>query len=211
MRGFGHPLSRIPQPWRHVIDWAMTIGVAVVFVLTFEANVAQPYRIPSSSMERGLNCAKPGEGCLGSSDDRVLALRLEYDFEAPQRGQIVVFTAPATASKCVAGDGGTTFVKRIIGLPGETVREDDRGFIWIRGADSPTWTKLDEPYVSPAYRDSDAEHFGKTWRVPQGEYFMLGDNRGGSCDSRTWGAVPRGNLIGPVVFRYWPPDRIGFP
>ena len=211
MGGFGHPLSRISQPWRRLIDWAMTLGVAVVFILTFEANVAQPYRIPSSSMERGLNCAQPGEGCLGSSDDRVLALRLEYDFEAPQRGQIVVFTAPATASKCAAGDGGTTFVKRIIGLPGETVREGDRGFIWIRGANSSTWTKLNEPYVSPTYRDTDAENFDRTWRVPQGEYFMLGDNRGGSCDSRTWGAVPRGNLIGPVVLRYWPPDRIGFP
>ena len=98
MRGFGHPLSRIPQPWRHVVDWAVTISVAVVFVLTFEAEIAQPYRIPSSSMERGLNCAKPGDGCIGSVDDRVLALRLEYAFESPQRGQIVVFTAPAAAS-----------------------------------------------------------------------------------------------------------------
>jgi signal peptidase I len=211
MRGFGHPLSRIPQPWRHLIDWAVTIGLAVVFVLTFEANVAQPYQIPSSSMENGLNCARPGDGCRGSSNDRVLALRLEYDFEAPQRGQIVVFTAPATASKCALGDGGTTFVKRIVGLPGETVREDDRGFIWIREALSTRWVKLNEPYVAPAYRADDAKHFGKTWQVPQGDYFMLGDNRGISCDSRTWGAVPRGNLIGPVVFRYWPPDRIGFP
>jgi signal peptidase I len=189
----------------------MTIGVAVLFVLTFEANVAQPYVIPSSSMENGLNCAKPGEGCRGTSNDRVLALRLEYDFEAPQRGQIAVFTAPASASKCAAGDGGTTFVKRIVGLPGETVREDDRGFIWIRGRGSTTWTKLNEPYVSPAYRAADAGHFDQTWRVPEGDYFMMGDNRGGSCDSRTWGAVPRANLIGPVVLRYWPPDRIGFP
>ena len=189
----------------------MTIGVAIVFVLTFEANVAQPYQIPSSSMENGLNCAKPGEGCRGESNDRVFALRLEYDFESPKRGQVVVFTAPAAASKCGGEDGGTTFVKRIIGLPGEIVREDDHGYIWILDAGSATWTKLDEPYIDPAYRKDDAEHFDKTWRVPKGEYFMLGDNRGGSCDSRTWGPVPRGNLIGPVVLRYWPPDRIGFP
>jgi signal peptidase I len=211
MRGFGHPLSRIPQPWRHLIDWAVTLGLAVGFVLTFEAQVAQPYRIPSSSMEKGLNCATPGDGCLGSSDDRVFALRLEYAFESPKRGQIVVFTAPATASKCAPGDGGTTFVKRIIGLPRETVREDDRGFIWIREPTAARWTKLREPYVAPAYREADGKHFGQTWHVPDGEYFMLGDNRGNSCDSRTWGAVPRGNLIGPVVLRYWPPDRIGFP
>lgn len=211
MLGLRHPLGRVPQPWRHLIDWTVTISVAVVFVLTFEAEVAKPYRIPSSSMERGLNCAKPGDGCLGSTDDRVLALRLEYAFEAPQRGQIVVFTAPATASKCAAGDGGTTFVKRIVGLPGETVHEDANGYIWIRPPDSTMWTRLAELYVSPAYRDADAEHFGQTWHVPPGKYFMLGDNRGGSCDSRTWGAVQRANLIGPVVFRYWPPDRTGFP
>jgi signal peptidase I len=194
-----------------MIDWAATIGVAVLFVLTFEAQVAQPYRIPSSSMEKGLNCAKPGEGCLGSSDDRVLALRLVYDFESPQRGQIVVFTTPASASKCAPGEGGTPFVKRIVGMPGETVRENGRGFIWIREPHSTKWTKLNEPYVAPAYRRGDVGHFDQTWHVPEGDYLMLGDHRDDSCDSRTWGAVPRGNLIGPVVLRYWPPDRIGFP
>jgi signal peptidase I len=211
MRGFIHPLRSIPQPWRRLLDWVLTIGVAVLFVLTFEVGVAQPYQIPSSSMENGLNCAKPGGGCLGMSNDRVLALRLEYDFEAPQRGQVVVFTAPATASRCAPGDGGTTFVKRIIGLPGETIHENGQGFIWIRGSGEAKWIKLNEPYVQRAYRRVDGEHFDKTWHVPMGEYFMMGDNRGGSCDSRTWGAVPRGSLIGPVVFRYWPPDRIGFP
>ena len=210
MRGFPHPLRRLPQPWRGVFEWMLTLSFAILFVLTFEAEVAQPYRIPSSSMENGLNCATPGAGCLGSTDDRVLALRLEYDFSSPQRGQVVVFTAPPTASKCAPGDGGTTFVKRIIGLPGETVHEDDRGFIWIREPGAATSTELTEPYVQPAYRRADGNHFDQTWHVPSGEYFMLGDNRGMSCDSRTWGAVPRGNLIGPVVFRYWPLDRIGF-
>jgi signal peptidase I len=212
MLGLRHPLGRVPQPWRHLIDWAVTISVAVLFVLTFEAQVAKPFRIPSSSMENTLNCAEPGEGCRGSSDDRVLAFRLLYDFESPQRGQMVVFNAPAAASKCSAEDGGMTFVKRIIGLPGETVREARRGFIWIREPGSSTWTKLEEHHwVARANRRADFEHFGRTWHVPDGEYFMLGDNRGNSCDSRTWGAVPRGNLIGPVVLRYWPLDRIGFP
>lgn len=66
-------------------------------------------------------------GCLGSSDDRVLALKIEYDFESPQRGQIVVFRAPPAAAHCAPGDGGTTFVKRLIGLPGETIDENGRG------------------------------------------------------------------------------------
>jgi signal peptidase I len=60
-------------------------------------------------------------------------------------------------------------------------------------------------------RLADRKDFGKTWNVAPGHYFMLGDNRGGSCDSRSWGAVPRASLIGPVVFRYWPLTRIGFP
>lgn len=206
-----HALSRVPRPWRKVLDWLFTITVAAVFVLIFEATVAKPYRIPSSSMERTLNCARPGYECLGSADDRVLALRVEYDFASPQRGQIVVFKAPAAAAGCAAGDGGTTFVKRLIGMPGDTVREDDHGFIWVRNAHSVRWERLDEPYVLRKARLADGEHFGKAWRVPGGNYFLMGDNRGGSCDSRSWGAVPRANLIGPVVFRYWPLDRIGLP
>ncbi len=204
-------LSRIPPRWRKLADWLLTIGAAIAVVLVFEASVAQPYRIPSASMERTLNCARPSAGCLGSSDDRVIALKLAYDFEAPQRGQIVVFKAPARAASCAAGDGGTTFVKRIIGLPGDTVHENGRGFISIKAPGSRTWTTLAEPYVTRQDRLSDSAHFNETWHVPKGEYLMMGDNRGASCDSREWGAVPRANLIGPVVFRYWPPDRIGFP
>jgi signal peptidase I len=79
-----------------------------------------------------LHCAQPGSGCLGSTSDRVLVDRLAYDFGSPQRGQIVVFKAPPKANLCQPGDAGETFVKRLIGLPGETVREDDSGFIWIR-------------------------------------------------------------------------------
>jgi signal peptidase I len=205
-----HPLGRLPDPWRRIVDWAVTLTAAIGFVLAFEAEVAKPYRIPSSSMEKTLNCARPGYGCLGSTSDRVLVNRLAYDFSSPQRGQIVVFKAPAGASGCAAGDAGTTFVKRLIGLPGETVREDDSGFIWIREPGARTWSKLKEPYLSAQSRLADSAHFGRTWLVPKGEYFMLGDNRAQSCDSRFWGSVPRRNLIGPVIFTYWPPTRISY-
>jgi signal peptidase I len=211
MRSGPHPLSRIPQPWRRIADWLVTIAAAIVFVLVFEAEVAMPYRIPSSSMEPALHCATPGYQCRGSADDRVIALRLLYDFESPQRGQMVVFTAPPAAAQCAAGDGGATFVKRIIGLPGETVREDHHGFIWIREAGATKATELPGSYVDRGARLADSKYFGRTWHVPMGSYFMLGDNRGTSCDSRTWGPVPRANLIGPVVARYWPLNRIGFP
>ena len=204
-------VRRLPDPWRRIVDGAVTVALAIGFVLAFEAKVAKPFRIPSSSMEGTLLCARPGPGCTASTSDRVLVNRLAYDFGSPQRGQIVVFTAPPKANDCRRGDAGTTFVKRLIGLPGETVREDGHGFIWIRQAGWRTWTKLGEPYVSAQSRLADGGHFAHTWKtVPQGEYFMLGDNRAGSCDSRTWGPVPRANLIGPVILTYWPPARISY-
>ncbi|HEU5242976.1 MAG TPA: signal peptidase I [Gaiellaceae bacterium] len=205
-----HPLSRLPAPWRRIVDWVVTLAVAIGFVLAFEAEVAKPYRIPSSSMEKTLHCGKPAAGCTGSTSDRVLVNRLAYRFGSPQRGQIVVFHAPPKANRCEAGDAGTTFVKRLIGLPGETVREDDKGYIWIRRPRATTWTKLAEPYLSRGARLDDTKDFGRSWRVPAGRYFMLGDNRADSCDSRTWGSVPRSSLIGPVIFTYWPPGRISY-
>jgi signal peptidase I len=176
---------------RKLVDWLLTIGLAFGFVLVFEAEVAKPFRIPSASMERTLRCARPADHCTERFNDRILADRLAYRFGHPRRGQIVVFHAPAHA----CGIGGT-FVKRLIGLPGETVSER-RGRVYVDGR------RLDEPYVDPRLRDEESG----TWPVPQGHYFMLGDDRANSCDSRTWGAVPRSSLIGPVFLIYWPPTR----
>jgi signal peptidase I len=201
-------LRRLPDPWRRIVDWLVTLAVAIGFVLAFEAEVAKPYRIPSASMENTLHCARPAAGCVGSTSDRVLVNRLAYDFGSPQRGQIVVFKAPPAANRCDIGDAGTTFVKRLIGLPGDTVREDRKGFVWIRRPGARTWTKLPEPYLSTPNRLADATR--GTWQVPKGEYFMLGDNRASSCDSRKWGSVPRDDLIGPVIFTYWPPNRLSY-
>jgi signal peptidase I len=203
-------VNRLPDPWRKILDWAVTVAVAIGFVLAFQAEVAKPYRIPSASMEHTLHCARPGHGCEASMSDRVLVNRLAYDFGSPERGQIVVFKAPPTANLCAPGDAGTTFVKRLIGLPGETVREDDSGFIWTRRPGVTAWTKLHERYVSSRSRLADSKYFGQTWRVPQGGYFFLGDNRPDSCDSRVWGSVPRSALVGPVIFTYWPPLRISY-
>jgi len=206
------PVSRASKEGRTILRWLL-ISFAVVFALAVVlAFVAfHPYRIPSSAMEPTLHCARGPEnpGCLGDSMDRVVACRICFHFGSPSRGDVVVFhTPPGAAQKC--GEGGT-FVKRVIGLPGETVREDDHGFIWIGEPHSRTLHKLQESYVTPRARLADSRDFGQRWHVPNGGYFTMGDNRAQSCDSRTWGGVPQGNLIGPIVFRYWPLSRIGFP
>jgi len=84
--------------WKRILDWFATICIALAFVLVFEAEVAKPYRIPSSSMEPTLHCARPGPWCEAGFSDRVIVNRLAYRFDAPKRGQIVVFTAPAAAA-----------------------------------------------------------------------------------------------------------------
>jgi signal peptidase I len=189
-------LRRLPRPVRIAIDWAVTIAGAVLLVLALKSYVITPYRIPSASMEPALHCARPGTGCQARFSDRVLACRICLDFSAPSRGDIVVFQAPASAvQECTEGG---TYVKRLIGLPGETVSERN-GHVYVDGR------PLAEPYVE--FRD----HETRTWHVPKGQYFFIGDNRSNSCDSRRWGSVPRANLIGTVIVRYWPPNRIGVP
>jgi signal peptidase I len=197
-----NPLDRLtaglPRPWRIAIDWLVTIAGAVAIVLAIKAWVVNPYRIPSSSMEPTLHCARPGAGCEASLSDRVLANRFIYHFRSPHRKEIIVFNTPRKRTEAACNASGT-FVKRLIGLPGETVSERD-GYLYINGK------RLNEPYVRPGRRD----HESGTWHVPKGHYFFMGDNRRQSCDSRRWGSVARSALIGEVFFTYWPPNRISF-
>jgi len=186
---------RLPRPWRIAIDWIVTIAGAVAIVFAIKQWVVNPYRIPSSSMEPTLHCAG-GPGCEARLSDRVLANRFIYRFRSPHRGEIVVFkTTPAAKQRCGAGG---TFVKRLIGLPGESWSERN-GFVYINGK------KLNEPYIKADRRDSET-HSAQV--IPKGQYFMMGDNRAQSCDSRVWGTVPRKNLIGEVFATYWPPNCI---
>jgi signal peptidase I len=192
------PLQRLPHRVRIVVDWVGTIVFAVAIVLAIKAWVVNPYRIPSSSMEPTLHCARPGAQCEASSSDRVLACRFCYDLRSPHRGDVVVFeTPPAAAREC--GSGGT-YVKRLIGLPGDTLAERN-GVVYIDGK------PLREPYVQATYRDA----FDYPPRkIPPGRYFFMGDNRKYSCDSRRWGTVPRKDIVGLVFATYWPLGRISF-
>jgi signal peptidase I len=167
----------------------MRLALAVVAVAALAGCSAdtdtKTYRVPSSSMEPTLHCARPGPGCEADQMDRVAAVA--YGHRKPERGDIVIFrTPPAAVRKC--GEGGT-YIKRLIGLPGERWSERS-GSIYIDGR------KLDEPYIQPSRRDTDSFRGGL---IPAERYLLLGDNRGSSCDSRFWGLVPQANLVGRVV------------
>jgi signal peptidase I len=199
MRVLDRSLSRLPRPLRTLVDWALTITLAVVGILLFQAEVAKPYRIPSASMEPTLHCAKPAAGCRSRFSDRVIANRLVYRLHDPRRGDIVVFKTPERVKAACDADG--TFIKRIVGLPGEQVSMRN-GHVLIDGM------RLDEPYLRPAFRGQESGVWGQ---IPKDRYFVLGDNRTMSCDSRRWGAVPRDNIIGRAELTYWPPTRAGQP
>ena len=190
--------ERLPPAWRTLVDWVVTIAVAIAAVLAIKAWVVNPYRIPSPSMEPALHCGGQA-GCRADFSDRVLANRFIYHFKEPERGDIVVFETPDRAVRVCESGFSTTFVKRLIGLPGD-IWEERNGVVFINGR------RLAEPYLDPAQRDT--QSFPRR-RIPAGHYFMMGDNRSASCDSRRWGPVPRDNLIGEVFAIYWPPQRIG--
>jgi signal peptidase I len=193
-----NPLIRlgVPQPWRGIIDWIVTIVGAIAIVLAIKAWVVNPYRIPSSSMEPTLHCGRGGSGCLARFSDRVLANRFIYHFRDPHRGEIIVFNVPK-AAETACGSGGV-FVKRIVGLPGDVWQERE-GRVFINGK------LLKESYIQKDRRDFQSYPARK---IPKDNYFMMGDNRISSCDSRRWGTVPRNNIIGKVFAIYWPPQRI---
>jgi signal peptidase I len=176
--------------------WLATlIGTAVVIVVVLAVlGILHLYSTPSASMEPTFRCARPGPGCSASESDRVAVLK--YVLGGPGRGDLIAFHTPRSAvTRCGAGG---IFLKRIIGVPGDRVGED-KGTIVVNGE------RLDEPYVPASERDS--RSFAAV-AVSDGDYFVLGDNRDSSCDSRSWGLVPRGSIVGRVVAVYWPWRRI---
>jgi signal peptidase I len=120
---------------------------------------------------------------------------LTYDFRLPHRGDVVVFHPPI--------DMSTYYIKRIVGIPGDTVTITD-SVVHIKNAQNPDGITLSEPYVTP---DTPHDNFSVT--VPEGQYFVMGDNRPASYDSRRWGLLPAKNITGRVLLRLFPLNELG--
>jgi signal peptidase I len=197
-------LAMIPPPLRSVVELVLTLVVAVAIALAAQAYVVKPYRVPTASMVPTL---EPG--------DRVLADRMTLRFRDPERGDIVVFHPPACPDPISnngvcdtnliskrTGVSDQTFIKRVIGLPGERVFSRN-GKVYIQKPNGEP-VPLSEPYVN-----GQETNIPTPVTVPKGYYYMLGDNRGDSEDSRVWGPEPREDILGIARVRYWPVDRIG--
>jgi signal peptidase I len=194
-----------------VIEFVVIVALALGLAFAIQAFVIKPYRIPSASMEPTLSVGQ-----------RVLVDRLGNDFFPPVVGDIVVFHPPAGAATETCGDTnfasqemcprptpqeatGTNYIKRVVAGPGDTIALR-AGHVYRNG-------KLQkEPFASFAgctVQTPDC-NYPRPITVPAGHYFMMGDNRDMSDDSRFWGPVPRSWIVGEAFATYWPPDRIGF-
>ena len=159
-------------------DVAISVVLAVILIVF----IYQPVKVEGTSMMPGL-----------TNEERIFINKYEYKLGVGSidRGDLVVFHFPL--------DHRQSYIKRIVGLPGDEVEIDD-GVVIVNGR------KLDEPYVPDDYRD----HLSLPKdRVPSGSYFVLGDHRNSSNDSRMWGYVSRSEIYGKAVFVYWPLDKIG--
>ncbi|MGH2856949.1 MAG: signal peptidase I [Solirubrobacteraceae bacterium] len=201
------PKRKKKSPLASLVELVVTVGVAVGLAILIQAFIVKPYRIPSPSMVPTLI---PGQ--------RVLANRL---IDHPSIGDVVVFHPPHGADfqvpVCGDPDQGSghgqacdrptaqastqTFIKRVVAGPGDRIYILD-GHVYRNGVEEKA------SYLEPC-NDPSMCNFRKPITVPPGDYFMMGDNRGLSDDSRFWGPVPDKWIIGVAFFTYWPPDRIG--
>src|SRR3977135_3862865 len=168
------PLRRELRSWGR--DLVIALSLAIVIIIFFY----QPVKVEGTSMTP-----------LISDQERIFINKFVYRFEPIQRGDVVVFWYPLDRSK--------SFIKRVIGLPGETV-EIRRGAVYVNDKIVP------EPYVPPQYED--LSDFGPV-RVPKDSYFVMGDHRISSNDSRVFGPVANRYIYGRAVFAYWPVDHFG--
>lgn len=190
------PAPIIPGLPRDGRRWALEAVQAVLLAalayVVVNAFIAQPFAVELRSMEPTL---APG--------DHLLVDKLSPRWDDFDRGQVVVFAAPPPF-----GEDGIPYVKRVIGLPGERIELRNGRIYLTEPASVPI--RLDEPYLADAGPTMPLGPNGETaWVVPPEHYFVLGDNRGGSVDSRTFGPIARDRIVGRVWVRYLPVQRFG--
>lgn len=191
-----------------IVELLVIVAIAVGLALLIQAFLVKPYVIPSGSMKPTLE-----------KDQRVLVQRVGYHFGDPDIGDIVVFHPPVGAKEqdCGAPEkpgqvctrandepAEENFIKRIVATPGDTLRVKN-GHAIVNGE------RIPDDFTNPCIsrRGDGGCNFPKPFTIPEGQYFMMGDNRGSSDDSRFWGPVPREWIIGKAFATYWPPTRIG--
>ncbi|GAB4112401.1 MAG: signal peptidase I [Candidatus Caldatribacteriota bacterium] len=162
---------------RELLETVISAGIIAFFIITF---IGQVTVVKGASMEPTLH-----------DRERLIANKISYRFESPQRGEIIIFKPPFPTNR--------NYIKRIIGIPGDKIQIIN-GIVYVNDK------QLEEPYVEyQSYENL------STVIVPEDSYFVLGDNRPNSSDSRYWGFVPRKNIIGKTWVLFWPPNRIRIP
>jgi signal peptidase I len=197
------------------IELVIIIAVALGLALGIQQWVVKPYRIPSGSMEPTL-----------AINQRVLVNRIGMDFSDPHVGEIAVFHPPEGAEQQQCGplphtiklggqacaepvpkEASVNFIKRVVGGPGDEIYIRE-GHVFRKASGKSSFVREKDGYIREC--DGNPEcNFPTPIRIPAGHWFMMGDNRGESDDSRFWGPVPTGWIIGGAIATYWPPDRIG--
>jgi signal peptidase I len=188
-----------------VLELFTIVAVALGLALGIQAVLVKPFRIPSESMVPTLEIGQ-----------RVLVDRVTFRIGEPERGDVVVFKPPVGSDDNVCGvrhssdspcprptsqRSDTNFIKRVVAIGGDRLRVVD-GRVILNGE------RQDEPFIRPD-GSCDVCNLSDEITIPKGMYFMMGDNRGESADSRFWGPVPKKWLIGQAFMTYWPPNRIG--
>jgi signal peptidase I len=169
----------------NALSWLRDLVFSVLIAVVLIVFIYQPVKVEGTSMMPTL-----------TDQERIFINKFTYRFGlgSIERGDTVVFWYPQDTSK--------SYIKRVIGIPGDRLRIDD-GHVYVNGKE------LIENYVPPENRDDSSWRDGREVTVPPNDYFVLGDHRNQSSDSRMWGWVPRANIYGKAVFVYWPLDKMG--
>jgi signal peptidase I len=194
-----------------LVELVTIVAVALGLALGIQAFLVKPFRIPSESMVPTLAVGQ-----------RVLVDRVSFRFGTPDRGDVVVFKPPQGADNDVCGvnhaaespcprptpeRSDTNFIKRVVAVGGDQLKIES-GRVMLKKKGETEFRLRKEPFIQPS-SDCDICNLNQAITIPKGYFFMMGDNRGASDDSRKWGPVPEKWMIGKAFATYWPPKKIG--